>query len=78
VVAPAPGGQAAVALDVTAAEQAQGALDRQSAAYERTLDKVATAVAIFDTERKLAYCNAAFQRLWQLDAGWLKSAPAEG
>lgn len=78
VVAPAPGGQAALALDVTAAEQAQGALDRQSAAYERTLDKVATAVAIFDTERKLTYFNAAFQRLWQLDAGWLKSAPAEG
>lgn len=77
VVLPVPGGQAAVALDVTAVENAQGALDRQSAAFERTLDKVATAVAIFSPDRKLAYFNEAFQRLWQLDAVWLKSQPVE-
>ena len=77
VVLPVPGGQAGVALDVTAAELAQGALDRQSAAFERTLDKVATAVAIFDSERRLAYFNGAYQKLWQLEEPWLKSAPVE-
>lgn len=77
VVLPVPGGQAAVALDVTAVEQAQGELDRQSAAYERTLDKVATAVAIFSPDRKLAYFNEAYRRLWQFDPAWLKSQPVE-
>ena len=77
VVLPVSGGQAAVALDVTAVEQAQGELDRQSAAYERTLDKVATAVAIFAPDRKLAYFNEAYRRLWQLDGVWLKTQPVE-
>ncbi|MEQ1696560.1 MAG: ATP-binding protein [Hyphomicrobiaceae bacterium] len=77
VVLPVTGGQAAVALDITAVEQAQGELDRQSAAYERTLDKVATAVAIFSPDRKLAYFNEAYHRLWQADAAWLKTQPVE-
>ncbi len=77
VVIPVEGGQASAALDITAAVQAQGELDRQSAAYERTLDQVATAVAIFGADRRLAYFNDAYQRLWQLDAVWLKSSPTE-
>ena len=77
VVMAVGGGQAAVALDVTAVEQAKGELDRQSAAFERTLDKVATAVAIFTPERQLAYFNEAYQKLWQLDAAWLKTEPVE-
>ena len=77
VVMAVGGGQAAVALDVTAVEHAKGELDRQSAAYERTLDKVATAVAIFTPERQLTYFNEAYHKLWQLDAGWLKTEPVE-
>ncbi len=77
VVLPVTGGQAAIALDITAVEQAQGELDRQSAAYERTLDKVATAVAIFSPDRKLAYFNEAYRKLWQVDAAWLKTQPVE-
>ena len=77
VVLPVGGGQAAVALDVTAVEHAQGELDRQNAAYERTLDKVATAAAIFTSDRRLAYFNEAYQKLWQLDASWLKTQPGE-
>jgi signal transduction histidine kinase len=78
VVLPIGGGQAAVALDVTAVEHAQGELDRQSAAFERTLDKVATAVALFAPDRRLTYFNEAYQKLWQLDAAWLGSQPGEG
>ena len=77
VVLPVDRGQAAAALDVTAVEQAQGELDRRSAAYERTLDKVATAVAIFAPDRRLTYFNDAFQKLWGLDASWLKATPSE-
>lgn len=77
VVVPLDHHQAALALDVGAVEQAQGELDRRSAAYERTLDKVATAVAIFSADRKLSYFNEAFLKLWGLDPVFLKTRPTE-
>lgn len=77
VVVPLDHHQAALALDVGAVEQAQGELDRRSAAYERTLDKVATAVAIFSADRKLSYFNEAFLKLWGLDPAFLKTRPTE-
>jgi PAS domain-containing protein len=58
---------AAAAMDVTAAESARGELDRQIVAYDRTLDRVATAVAIFGPDQHLTFANAAFQQLWGLD-----------
>lgn len=78
VVLPLDEATAGVAIDVTAIESAQGELDRQVAAYDRTLDRVATAVAIFSREQRLTFFNEAFQRLWQLDASWLETGPADG
>src|SRR5690606_33874187 len=65
------------AIDVTAVETAQGELDRQVAAYDRTLDRVATAVAIFGPDRRLNFYNVAYQRLWNLDRDWLETRPAD-
>ncbi len=67
--------QAAAAMDVTEAEIAQGELDRQIAAYDRTLDRVATAVAIFGSDGRLAFSNTAYQQLWELDSDWLNGRP---
>jgi signal transduction histidine kinase len=64
------------AIDVTALESAQGALDRQIAASDRTLDRVQTGVAIFNRDQKLTFFNEAYQRLWQLDGVWLDTQPA--
>ena len=69
---------AGVAIDVADLESAKGELDRQIAAYDRTLDRVATAVAIFNADQKLTFFNAAYQKLWQLDADWLATAPDDG
>jgi len=69
---------AAAAIDATAVENAQGELDRQVAAYDRTLDRVTTGVAIFSREQKLTFFNDAFRKLWQLDAGWLTQQPSHG
>ncbi|MDX2289265.1 MAG: ATP-binding protein [Hyphomicrobiaceae bacterium] len=66
---------AGVATDVSALELAQGELDRQTAAFDRTLDRVATAIAIFDPMGSLVFFNDAYVRLWNLDAAWLKSRP---
>lgn len=69
---------AGAAIDVADIEFAKGELDRQIAAYDRTLDRVATAVAIFNADQKLTFFNAAYQKLWQLDADWLASSPSDG
>jgi signal transduction histidine kinase len=69
---------AAAAIDVTAIERSQGEIDRQIAAYDRTLDRVATAVAIFNQQQQLVFFNEAYGRLWKLDADWLRSRPTDG
>ncbi len=69
---------AAAAIDVTVAESVQGELDRQIVAYDRTLDRVATAVAIFGADQRLTFANTAYQQLWGLDADWLATRPTDG
>lgn len=69
---------AAAAIDLTAMERTPGDLDRQIAAYDRTLDRVATAVAIFNHEQELVFFNEAYAKLWKLDPDWLKSHPTDG
>ncbi len=78
VLLPLGEASAAAAVDVTAAENVKGELDRQVAAYDRTLDRVATAVAIFGRDYRLTFYNAAFQKLWQLDTDWLNAGPTGG
>ncbi len=69
---------AGVAIDVAALENAQIALERQMSAYHLTLERVATAVAIFNAERRLTFHNEAYRKLWQIDEEWLKSGPLDG
>ncbi len=70
---------AAVDVDVAAIEKTQGELERQAAVpYDRTLDRVATAVAIFNAQQQLVFFNEAYRKLWQLDEEWLKTRPTEG
>lgn len=67
---------AAAAIDVMATEK-QGE-ERPALAYDRTLDRVATAVAIFNAQQQLVFFNETYRKLWQLDEDWLKSRPTEG
>ncbi len=78
VAVPMDGASALIANDAAALETAQGELSRQMAAYDRTLDRVATAVANFGPDQRLAYCNEAYRQLWKLDAEFLKSRPKDG
>jgi signal transduction histidine kinase len=77
VILPVDGMTAGAAVDVTDIETAQGELDRQVAAYDRTLDRVETAVALFDRERRLVFHNAAFSSLWSFDPDWLATRPSD-
>jgi signal transduction histidine kinase len=69
---------AAAAVDVLAIEKTQGELERQAVSYDRTLDRVATAVGIFNAAQQLVFFNEAYRKLWQLDEAWLKTRPTEG
>ncbi len=69
---------AGIAIDVEALESAEGDLDRHQAAHIRTLDRVSTAVAIFDADQKLTFFNQAYLNLWKFDALWLESNPRDG
>jgi signal transduction histidine kinase len=68
---------AAAAIDVADLETARGELDRQLEAFDRTLDRVATPVAIFGRDQKLTFYNSAYQELWKLDPAWLDKSPSD-
>ncbi|MCU0830359.1 MAG: PAS-domain containing protein [Rhizobiaceae bacterium] len=71
----ADGSSAGIALDVSEAELLKSEVQRVHKAHADTLDHLATAVAIFDAEARLAFHNAAFQKLWQVDAAFLDKRP---
>jgi signal transduction histidine kinase len=66
------------AQDVTDVAAAEARLQQHVDAHVDTLDKLATAVAIFDKEQKLSFYNRAFVRLWDLPEDWLDRHPGDG
>jgi signal transduction histidine kinase len=72
---PFAGGSVGVAIDVGAIEDAKEETDRRTAAYDRTLHRVSTGVAIFGRDGRLSFFNDAYRTIWQLDADWLSQMP---
>lgn len=66
------------AIDVTDVSVAQSELQQHIDAHADTLDKLATAVAIFGRDQKLTFYNRAFSRLWELSENWLDTHPTDG
>src|SRR6185503_3437585 len=73
----AKSGSAGIAVDVTAIETAEAALRREVDFNARTLDQLATAVAIFGADRRLRSYNAAYRSLFDLEAAFLETRPHE-
>ncbi|MEM0906583.1 MAG: ATP-binding protein, partial [Pseudomonadota bacterium] len=67
----------ALAIDVTDAITALRTKERALESHAATLDQLATAIAIFGPDRRLAFHNAAFQSLWNLPPAFLGQAPVE-
>lgn len=67
-----------MAVDVTELSNAQARLQQHLDAHADTLDKLATAVAIFGRDRRLAFHNRAFAKLWELPEDWLETHPGDG
>ncbi|HET7716453.1 MAG TPA: ATP-binding protein [Bauldia sp.] len=70
-------GSGGIAIDVTEVERAEAALRREIDFNARTLDQLATAVAIFGPDRRLKSYNAAYRRLFDLDPAFLDTKPDE-
>ena len=70
-----PEGSAGIAVDKSEIEAIRAEYERMVRSHADTLDRLTTAVAIFDEHEKLRFFNQAFQKLWELDHGFLASAP---
>ena len=64
-------------VDVTENVQADARLQQHLDAHSDTLDRLATAVAIFSRDQKLTFYNRAFAKLWALPETWLDSHPSD-
>lgn len=78
IIVPVGRASAGAVIDIAPLEHVQDALSRQSEAHTRTLDRVATAVAVYNTDQRLSFYNQAFKDLWQLDPLWLETRPELG
>jgi signal transduction histidine kinase len=70
-------GSAGIGIDVTEAERMRADLARMTQAHRRTLDQLTTGVAIFGANQKLAFYNAAYRSLWDIDGGFLDQEPSD-
>lgn len=68
-------GSAGIGLDVTDTETARAEMGRLTEAHRRTLDQLATGVAIFGADRRLTFYNNAYLALFNLDAAFLDDRP---
>lgn len=70
-----PEGSAGIAVDKSEVDAIRAEYERTVRSHADTLDRLTTAVAIFDEQEKLRFFNQAFHKLWELDHGFLASAP---
>ncbi|UZE49421.1 PAS-domain containing protein [Rhodopseudomonas sp. P2A-2r] len=69
------GGSAGMAIDASEASALSAALVRMAEAHRRTLDQLSSGVAVFDGQRRLAFYNDSYRRLWDLDRAFLDNNP---
>jgi signal transduction histidine kinase len=69
------GGRVGVAIDASEADALSSALVRMAEAHRRTLDQLSSGVAVFDAQRRLAFYNDSYRRLWDLDRAFLDGNP---
>ncbi len=77
VEVPTRAGSAAVGVDATEAENIRAEMARMVDAHRRTLDQLATGVAIFGADHTLRFHNAAYRTVWDLDASYLDHEPTD-
>jgi signal transduction histidine kinase len=77
IAVPVARGSAGIAINATEAESLRAELARMMDAHRRTLDQLATGVAIFGSDQRLTFYNAAYRSLWDLDSRFLDRGPTD-
>jgi signal transduction histidine kinase len=78
VEASAQVGSAGVARDVSEIVALKADMERNEDDYSRMIDRLSTAVAIFDKSKRLTLYNAAYRQIWSLDPAFLDQGPSDG
>jgi signal transduction histidine kinase len=68
-------GSAGIAIDASEPTALRATLERMAEAHRRTLDQLSSGVAVFDGQRRLAFYNDSYRRLWDLEQAFLDSNP---
>ncbi len=71
-------GSAGVARDISEIAALQAEMERNEDDYSRMIDRLSTAVAIFDKAKRLTLYNAAYRRIWPLEPAFLDQGPSDG
>jgi signal transduction histidine kinase len=74
---PTERGSAGIGIDATEVATLRSELTSMVEAHRRTLDQLATAVAIFDGSQHLTFYNTAYRALWDLDPSFLDQKPTD-
>jgi signal transduction histidine kinase len=74
---PTPHGSAGIGHEATDLDAVRSELAATVGAHRRTLDQLTTGVAIFGPDHNLAFCNAAYRTLWELDSAFLDTHPSD-
>lgn len=74
---PTERGSAGIGIDATEIATLRTELTRMGDAHRRTLDQLATGVAIFDDSQKLTFYNTAYRALWDLEPSFLDQGPSD-
>ena len=70
-------GAAGIGIDASEAERLRSDLSRAIDAHRRTLDQLATAVAIFGADERLVFHNDAYRKLFGFDSAFLDDRPKD-
>jgi signal transduction histidine kinase len=70
-------GSTGVAHDVTEISALRAEMERNEDDYSRMIDRLSTAVAIFDKSKRLTFYNAAYRQMWSLEPAFLDQRPAD-
>jgi signal transduction histidine kinase len=71
-------GSAGLARDVSEIVALKAEMERNEDDYSRMIDRLSTAVAIFDKAKRLTLYNAAYCQIWSLEPAFLDQGPSDG
>ena len=71
-------GSVGLARDITEISALRAEMKQNEDNYSRTIDRIATAVAIFDRSKRLTFYNAAYRQVWSLEPAFLDQHPSDG